>query len=153
MTFTALKPLLNQCKALDLKIVPDGDHVTVIVFPAPLDGQQHAALKQPIQLSGSFDELDEQFAAAVTQLAGTRAKLIESIEAAELLLAAAKKEADEKAVKALQRKSKTVAPAQESAGGEDAESDSSGDSPSPSRTQPPGPPAAEVDDKTLNLFG
>ena len=46
--FQALMPFLQQCKQLDIKLVPDGDRISVVVFPTPKDGQTDAALRLPL---------------------------------------------------------------------------------------------------------
>lgn len=101
MMFNALKPLLEQCKALDLKLVPNESGLSVIVIPVVQDGQKDPALKQPISLQGSYDELDAEFVEAIARLAGARRSLVESVETAEAVMTAAKQEADKKAVKAV----------------------------------------------------
>lgn len=103
--FQALMPFLQQCKQLDIKLVPDGDRISVVVFPTPKDGQTDAALRLPLAFDPQTPEaLDAEFVDALARHAAVRRSLIESIEVAETVMQAAKAEADKKAVKAISGK-------------------------------------------------
>jgi PRTRC genetic system protein E len=106
--FQALKPLLDQCKSVDIKLVSDGDAMVVILIPIPKDGQKDASLRQPIKLQGTAAELDAGIAQAIAQIATARAGLVESVEAAEAAIEAAKKASDKKTVQAVHGKPKAA---------------------------------------------
>lgn len=76
----------------------DNPTMTIVVMPVAKQGQD-PALATPVRLSGSPAELEEGFEAALARFIGTRATLIEQVEATETILknaqaAAAKKGAD-----------------------------------------------------------
>lgn len=107
--FQAFKPLLDQCKSVDIKLVADGEAMVVILIPVPKDGQKDACLRQPIKLQGTAAELDAGIVQALAQIATARSGLIESVEAAEAAIAAAKKASDKKTVQAVHGKPKAAA--------------------------------------------
>jgi len=154
----ALKPLLDQCKALDIKLLSDADTITVMVFPTPKEGQKDAALTQPLKLVGTVDEMEAQFAELIQSTAEKRGSLIDSVEALGAILDAAKKETDKKAVSAIAGK-KPGKPASTAASpatpaGDDDESDD-GDQAGTNNTAaaPTTAATAQQPMETDNLFG
>ncbi len=167
--FEALLPLLNQCKSLNVNLIGGGEgRIAVIVMPVPKDGQTDPALRTPIKLEGTAQELDAGFADAVRRIAQSRSGLVESVELATAAIDAAKKAADQKTAKAVHGKGKTLAlPASKSpttiaAGNSSGEDDGSAvdddDGGSQEDPQIPAatttaPPTLKEQDPTLGLFG
>jgi len=89
----------------------NADELTVIVAPMPKEGQD-PALGHPIRLTGTPEDLEQNFGAAMDRFVGARGTLLEQLEATETVLkqattAAANKASD--ALKGKQQPAKTVA--------------------------------------------
>ena len=100
--FQALKPLLEQCKALDIKMMADGDdRLVLILLPTPKDGQTDAGLRQPIKLEGSWAEFEHGFAEHMRAFACERLSLLDSVALAQAAMEAARTNAQHRTVAAV----------------------------------------------------
>lgn len=77
--------------------------MTIIVMPVAKSGQD-PALATPVRLSGTVDEIQAGFASAIDRFAGTRATLIEQLEATETILKNAQAASAKKGTDALKGK-------------------------------------------------
>jgi PRTRC genetic system protein E len=123
---------------------PDGS-MKVTVMPKPAKDGENPALSTPLQLVGTPEELDAQFAEVLTSYTATRTSLAESLAASQTVMEAAKKDATEKAAKAASAKTSTpaarvAAPRTESVSDEDTDAEESGE------------PAAKVANSDIELF-
>lgn len=103
MFFQSLNSLLQNVSAITVTMTPatDGD-ITITVIPtAKKDAEK--ALATPIQLTGSPEELDAEFAALISRTATTRKSLAEQLDATEAVLEAARKDASSNATKAVKK--------------------------------------------------
>lgn len=103
MFFNSLNGLLANVSALNITLTSASDgQITVTVLPTPKK-ESAKALATPLQLTGTPEELDAEFANLIAQTTATRKSLAEQLEAAEAVLAAAQKEASDKAAKAVKK--------------------------------------------------
>jgi len=120
--FTAIKPLLATCASLNLFLVlNDDDTITVTSIPLNKKEGGDAALQTPLSLTGTAEELSEGFAEAVSKYSSKRQSLIEQLEATELILDAAKKDAATKASTAVKKGAGKTKPESTSSGEGDGE--------------------------------
>ena len=98
--FVALKPLLAQCQSLSLLLTTDANGaIAVTVIPKAAD-KDAGALTQPLQLTGTAEELDEGFVAAISSFSVSRQSLKEQVDATNAILEQARKDAASKPSKA-----------------------------------------------------
>ena len=96
MMFQSLKSLLAGGN-LTLSLTGNADDtITVLVVP-----KGEGALAQPLVLTATAAELDNQFADCISSYASSRKSLAEQMEATAAVIAAAKQESATKAVKAI----------------------------------------------------
>lgn len=124
--FTQLKPLLAKNSSLNLTLTEAEDgQITVLVVPKPKLTKDAETLKTPLLLTGTSEELDEQFPGLVSEYVTAQASLAEQLETTTAILDAAKKESQKKATKAVvsnakpETKGTETTPAAKAAGGED----------------------------------
>jgi len=114
MLFKSLTPLLAGVASLSLILTAgkNGDiHVAVIPVPKE-DGHDDAALKEPLTLTASPDELDEKFVEAMAKFTGARSGLEEQLDVTLSVIGAATKAAATKANTAVRKgAAKAAAPA------------------------------------------
>lgn len=100
--FKALFALAQSCANVTLSITANADAtVTVIIAPKPKEGVSDGALKRPLSLTGTPEELDEKFIDLVGEYAQGRKSLEEQLESTKSVLDAAAKAAKDKASKAV----------------------------------------------------
>lgn len=166
--FQALKPLLQQCKALDIKMMAEGDdRLVLVLLPTPKDGQIDAGLRQPIKLEGRWDEFEQGFAEHVRALASERLSLLDSVALAQAAMEAARTNAQQRTVAAVHgarpkpaasKPAATPAPNPVPDAGEDDDALDGGDADGDAGVQTPPPAAAAPaaaappDDPNLDLF-
>lgn len=107
--FVALKPLLAQCQSVTLILTAAGPNMTVTVMPKPIDAKISGALSQPMQLTGTAEELDAGLSDAISSFSGKRLSLVEQVEATNAILDAARKESAEKSHKSPSKSSASTA--------------------------------------------
>lgn len=100
--FVQLKPMLKACTGITITMV-DGDDgkVRLTVIPKPKAGDTEEALKTPLVLTATAEELDEGLAEHLTSYSNAYVSLAEQLESTTAILAAAKTTSEKKAVKAL----------------------------------------------------
>lgn len=81
----------------------NADQLTVIVMPIAKEGQD-PALAAPIRLTGTPDELDENFEGALDRFVGGRGDLLEQLAATEVILKEATSRSAKKGTDALKGK-------------------------------------------------
>jgi len=102
MLFTQLNTLLPNCSSLTMTVVPGQDgQITITVIPKPKLTQNAESLSTPLRLTGTPDELDEQFVELFGKYSSSHISLAEQIETTTSILEAAKAESVKKASKAL----------------------------------------------------
>lgn len=123
-----------------LAIGPKGDKLSVRVTPIPSEKDAPIAMSQPLDLLGTPEELDAEFAAILTSYSASRKTLQQSLDDATTLMKAAATQASKQSVAAVAK-----VPAGQA-----------GQPVKPAVPEPAPPTAApqngEVDDLTLNLF-
>lgn len=127
--FEVLKNLLAaSAKGVSVIFNQDGS-VTVTVFPKVAEGTD-AVLQSPLVLTGTVEELDQEFASILAANIGKRLTLAEQLAANNAVMEAAATEAAAKATKAVAKASKpaaktptVVATASDSGDGDGDESD------------------------------
>lgn len=96
---------LTQSTTIACFISSEGDGLMkVTVMPKPGKEGENPALSTPLQLVGTPEELDEKFADVLSGYTASRISLAESLAAAQTVMDAAKKDATEKAAKAVSGK-------------------------------------------------
>jgi len=106
--FEVLKNLLAaSAKGVSVIFNQDGT-VTVTVFPKVAEGT-NAVLQAPLVLTGTVEELDEQFASILADNIGKRLTLAEQVAATNAVMEAAATEVTAKATKAVAKASKPAA--------------------------------------------
>ncbi len=142
--FVQLKSLIDSCVSVSIILTGGKDGlVNVAVIPKVENGKD-AALATPLALSGTLEELDEQFAGLCTSFVNKRLSLAEQLEATTTILEAAKQESAKKAVKG---KAKTSTSSAAACCVADDDGDDDDDvSAEVSTTSTPATPAAPMDD-------
>lgn len=143
MLFKTLAGYLAGNDAVGLSITDSqGGKVRVIVTPKPrLSTDAAGALATPLVLTGTADELDQEFSALVAGHIAAQRSLAEQLEATTAVLAAAKKAAGSKAAKAVS----SVKPTAGTSSGNDGNDDDNGEgSAGCGCTQPASAAAASV---------
>lgn len=98
--FVALKPLLAQCQSLSLILTTEANGaIAVTVIPKAAE-KDAGALAQPLQLTGTAEELDEGFVAAISSFSASRQSLKEQVDATNAILEQARKDTASKPSKA-----------------------------------------------------
>ncbi|MBN3754274.1 PRTRC system protein E [Paraburkholderia sp. Tr-20389] len=125
--FVELQPLLKACSTLKLSIKMKGDQMVVFVMP---EGEtKETALRQPLVMTASAEELDAGFAEHLAAYSGAHASLAEQVAATTAILGEAQKAQVTKATKALAGKgARASAPGKSSAGSGDVDGDDDGES-------------------------
>lgn len=82
---------LAKSTTIHLAISSKGNELCVMVMPQAANGE-HPALSTPLQLTGTPEELDNEFATVLTSYTGTRKSLEESLAASKLIMNNAAKE-------------------------------------------------------------
>ena len=112
MFFQELKLLLDGCAAIAVTLSSGRDGaITVTVRPTPKEAKDAEALATPLVLTGTAEELDEQFVGLLKSYADEHRSLAEQLEATRSILEAAKKDANKKAEKAINKGSSVIEPA------------------------------------------
>lgn len=102
--FTALQTLLATLAGITVSIVANADRtLTVCVIPKAKKEGGDAALNTPLNLTGTAEELDAEFANILTSYTNKRTSLSEQLAATEAILEASQKEATSKATKAVKK--------------------------------------------------
>ena len=116
--FQELATLVRTCERVVLTITPQGDSLTVFVAPV-VKNATDPALATPMVLTGTPQELDESFTAALQSVVAARVELVDQIEATASILKAATAKQSNKATEALAKAGK--------AGGEESSENSDDD--------------------------
>ncbi|MCY0852454.1 PRTRC system protein E [Cupriavidus sp. D39] len=103
--FQELATLVRTCEKVVLTITPQGENLTVFVAPV-VKNATDPALATPMVLTGTPQELDESFTAAMQSVVAARAELVDQIEATASILKAATAKQSNKATKALAKAGK-----------------------------------------------
>lgn len=116
--FVQLNQLLASCVSITLSMVANDDGtLSVTVVPkAKKDSEDAVALKTPLQLTATPEELDAEFVGMLVSYTNKRKSLSEQLEETEAVLEAAKKNSAAKAVKAVKKGAGSGSPKQESPG-------------------------------------
>ena len=123
MFFQELKSLLDGCAAIAVTLSSGRDGaITVTVRPTPKEAKDVEALSTPLVLTGTAEELDEQFVGLLKSYADEHKSLAEQLEATRSILEAAKKDANKKAEKAISKGARVVEPAVADDEGDDEQS-------------------------------
>ena len=111
MFFQKLKLLLEGCAAIAVTLSSGRDGaITVTVRPTPKEAKDAEALATPLVLTGTAEELDDQFAGLLQSYADEYKSLAEQFEATRSILEAAKKDANKKAEKAISKGASVIEP-------------------------------------------
>lgn len=150
--FQELKALLKSSSSISLTIAEaSADRITVTVVPKTKMDADEPKLATPLSLTGTPEELDQEFGALLLNYTEQHASLAEQLEATTAIMQAAKKDSEKKATKALSKPLKetkevqTAAPAE---GGDDNGDDSGSGDVKPQTTEPVGDAST-----TENLWG
>lgn len=94
---------IAQDAALSMTFVANKDSgtLTVTVIPKAINDKANPALTTPLQFDATPEELENEFASAIGGFKATRKTLADAFKDAESVMEAAKKEANEKASKAV----------------------------------------------------
>lgn len=112
MFFQELKSLLDGCAAIAVTLSSGREGaITVTVRPTQKEAKDAEALATPLVLTGTAEELDEQFVGLLKSYADEHRSLAEQLEATRSILEAAKKDANKKAEKAINKGSSVIEPA------------------------------------------
>lgn len=111
MFFQKLKSLLDGCAAIAVTLSSGRDGaITVTVRPTQKEAKDAEALATPLVLTGTAEELDEQFVGLLQSYADEHKSLAEQFEATRSILEAAKKGANKKAEKAISKGASVIEP-------------------------------------------
>lgn len=132
MLFKSLQDLSRSTQIVCIISSDTDSLMKVTVMPKPAKDGENAALSTPLQLVGTPEELDAQFAEVLTSYTTTRTSLAESLAASQTVMEAAKKDATEKAAKAAAAKTSRPAtgsatPRAESVSDEENDAEDSGE--------------------------
>lgn len=121
--FVALKPLLAAGAGITAAIVgePDGRIRVTVIPKSTHTGDGAIALNTPLQLTGTAEELDAEFAPLLTRYTEKHLGLAEQMESTAAILDAAKKASADKAGKALAKANSGAASVTEEGGEEEVE--------------------------------
>lgn len=157
--FHELHALIQNCESVVLTMAAASEgRITVTVIPKSKRDSDEPALATSLQLTGTPDELDQEFGKLVTSYTEQRATLAEQTETTLTILEQAKKASEKKATKAI---AKPVAKNEPKAAEKPVEttdvSDASGEDEGnddavtkPSETEQP--PVTVANDDTNNLW-
>lgn len=103
--FTAIQALLTSTLSLNLTVVKNEDGtITVTIIPKGSSKKEsEGALNTPLTLTGTPEELDEEFASIIANFSAKRLSLAEQFAATEAILEAAEKESQSKATSAVKK--------------------------------------------------
>jgi len=110
MLFTTLAGLVSTSDKVVMTLSMKNGQMSVIILPSAKDGID-PALKQPLVLSSTPEELDQGFPEAIASYSGIRRTLVEQIEATATILKNATAAQSKKAATALAKPSKGGKPA------------------------------------------
>jgi PRTRC genetic system protein E len=96
--FETLKQFLERNTAT-LMLTAEGDRITVTVIPKPKSDSDCAALRTPLVITGTAEELDEGFASVLSGYVSAHKSLADQLAETQAVLDSAKKESAAKAVK------------------------------------------------------
>lgn len=103
MFFSSIKRLLQGNDAVRVDLSTDGELITVTVQPMASKGASEGALKLPLVLTGTADELDAGFVDAISQFSSVRKSLADQLAQTKAVLESATKQSAATAVKAIQK--------------------------------------------------
>jgi len=125
--FSTLHDLTRQRGSLTLLLAADGDKLRVTVIPASTKGaEEEPALRSPLQITGTPEQLDAEFPAAVQRFSVELRSLEEQVGDTLCVIEAARKAQAEKASKAVAGKkvpAKDFKPSSSTAQGSDGADD------------------------------
>lgn len=96
--FLKLKDLLASCQSISLFVTAEGEAMTVTVIPKPKCDSE-AALKTPLVLTGTADELEAGFIDAIGTYTQAHTSLADQVRQTAEVLDSAKQQSAAKAVK------------------------------------------------------
>lgn len=99
MLFKSLHALAKSTQIFCTITSVEDDQLKVIVMPKQARDGENPALSTPLVLTGTPEELDEQFASVLSSYTTSRTSLAESLSASQTIMDAAKKEATDTAAK------------------------------------------------------
>lgn len=108
MLFKSLQELAKSTQIFCTITSIEDDQLKVIVMPKPAKDGENPALSTPLQLVGTPEELDEQFAEVLSNYTASRTSLAESLSASQTIMDAAKKEATDSVAKVASAKTSHV---------------------------------------------
>lgn len=116
MFFKTIAGLLAGNTAVTVMVTGTAEEMTVTIIPKPAKVEPgREALNTPLSLTGSAEELDAGLPEILGKFSASRKSLAEQFDETDAVLAAAKKAAGEKAVKAVTSAAKPAAKAAASA--------------------------------------
>lgn len=145
MLFKSLQDLSRSTQIVCIISSDTDSLMKVTVMPKPAKDGENPALSTPLQLVGTPEELDAQFAEVLTSYTATRTSLAESLAASQTVMEAAKKDATEKAAKVASAKTSTPATGAAAPRTESVSDEESGDEESRE-------PAAKAANSDIELF-
>jgi PRTRC genetic system protein E len=149
--FQELQALIQSSESIVLTMAKASEgRITVTVLPKSKQDANEPKLATPLQLTGTPEELDQEFGTLLTSYTEIRATLAEQAEATETILNEAKKASEKKATKAIAKPAANTESKGPEKSGEETPDDENGSNDSKPETPDAEQPAAVDSD---NLWG